>query len=259
MKQYVVDAFTEKVFKGNPAAVCVMDHWIPDKLMQNIAKENRFSETAFTVKEGDVYHLRWFTLAGEIDFCGHATMATTYVLFNFYEKEATKLEYNTKVGKMIVTKKDDTYVMNFPAYKCNSIPVTKAMKEAVGSEVLEAYFDRDLLLILPDEDTVRNLKPDQEKVKKLDGLLLAVTAKGKNYDCISRIFAPKTNVDEDPVTGSAHCMITPYWCEKLGKSNLDCYQASERGGQLYTSLEGDRVNVAGKAALYSIGEILPDK
>lgn len=258
MKQYIVDAFTDTPFKGNQAAVCVMDKWIPDELMQNIAKENRFSETAFTVKEGNSYHLRWFTPAGEIDFCGHATLGTAYVLFNFYEKETESIDFKTQAGILHVQKDGNTFVMNFPAYHCKEIPVTDSMKDAIGADVLKAYLDRDLLLILKDENTVINLKPDQKKMKQLDGLLVAVSAKGTTYDCVSRIFAPKMGVEEDPVTGSTHCMITPYWCEKLGKDHLVCYQASERSGELYTAVSGDRVTISGKAVLFSKGEILSE-
>ncbi|WP_077390917.1 PhzF family phenazine biosynthesis protein [Mobilibacterium timonense] len=256
MKQYIADAFTDTLFKGNQAAVCVMDEWIPDGLMQNIAKENRFSETAFTVKEGNTYHLRWFTPGGEIDFCGHATLGTSFVLFTFYEKNAEEIKFTTQVGTLAVRREGGTFVMDFPAYHCRPIPVTQAMKDAIGAEVLEAYLDRDLLLVLKDEETVIDLRPDQRKMGELDGLLVAVTAKGSEYDCVSRVFAPKLAVEEDPVTGSAHCMITPYWCEKLGKDHLTCYQASERSGLLYTGISGDRVTVAGKAVLYSEGNIL---
>ena len=258
MKQYIVDAFTDTLFQGNQAAVCVMDHWIADDLMQNIAKENRFSETAFTVKEGDVYHLRWFTPGGEIDFCGHATLGTAYVLFRFYEKEAEEIRFQTQAGILTIRKDNDTFIMDFPAYHCHPVPVTEEMKEAIGADVLEAYLDRDLLLVLQDENTVMHLCPDQKKMEKLDGLLVAVTAKGTEYDCVSRIFAPKTGVEEDPVTGSAHCMITPYWCNRLGKDHLNCFQASERTGKLLAGMNGDRVTIAGKAVLYSAGEILTD-
>lgn len=258
MKQYIVDAFTDTLFKGNQAAVCVMDEWIADELMQNIAKENRFSETAFTVKEGEGYHLRWFTPGGEIDFCGHATLGTAYVLFNFYEKDADKINFKTHVGILSVQKDGDTFVMHFPAYQCNPVLVTEAMKDAVGADVLEAYLDRDLLMVLRDENTVIHLKPDQKKMGQLDGLLVGVTAKGTTYDCVSRIFAPKMGVEEDPVTGSTHCMITPYWCNKLGKKQLVCYQASERTGKLYTGVSENGVTIAGKAVLYSVGEILSE-
>ncbi len=258
MKQFIVDAFTDTLFKGNQAAVCVMDKWIPDELMQNIAAENRFSETAFTVKEGRIYHLRWFTPGGEIDFCGHATLGTSYVLLTFYEKEAEEIDFKTQVGILKVQRDGDTFVMNFPAYHCQPVAVTDDMKEAIGADITEAYLDRDLLLVLQDANTVINLKPDQSKVKNLDGLLVAVTAKGNDCDCVSRVFAPRVGVEEDPVTGSTHCMITPYWCKKLGKNHLSCFQASARTGKLYTGIDGDRVTIAGKAVLYSVGEILPE-
>ncbi len=257
MKQYIVDAFTDTLFRGNQAAVCVMERWIPEDLMCSIARENNFSETAFTVKEKDGYRLRWFTPGGEVDFCGHATLGTSFVLFSFYEKEAEEVVYHTQVGKLTVKRDGDLFIMDFPAYQCHPVPVTSAMRDAMGVEPIEAYIDRDLLLVLADEEQVRNLQPDQEKMKTLAGLLVAVTARGRDFDCVSRIFAPKLNIPEDPVTGSTHCMITPYWCDKLGKNRLTCFQASERSGILHTALEGDRVKVAGQAVLYAVAEILP--
>ena len=258
MKQYIVDAFTDSVFSGNQAAVCVLDAWIPDRLMRNIAKENLFSETAFTVKEGDSYRLRWFTPGGEIDFCGHATLGTSFVLFSFFEKESALLTFHTQVGVLTVERRGDIFEMDFPAYKCNEIPITDQMKEAIGIQPLEAYLDRDLLLVLPDAASVRNLSPDQGKLLQLDGLLTVVTAASDDnqYDCVSRVFAPKLGITEDPVTGSSHCMIVPYWCKRLSKESLVCFQASERTGVMYTKREGDRIKIAGKAVLYSRGEIL---
>ena len=258
MKQFIVDAFTDKVFGGNQAAVCVCDEWPADELMQEIAKENNFSETAFTVKEGQVYHLRWFTPGGEIDFCGHATLGTSYVIFNHYEKDAPEIVFRTQVGRLTVMRKGELFEMDFPAYGLNRTEVTDKMEDAIGIRPLEAYMDRDLLLVLPDAASVRDLQPDQDKLKELDGLLVAVTAASDDdrYDCVSRIFAPKLSIAEDPVTGSAHCMITPYWCGRLCKDELTCYQASSRTGILYTGVKGDRVKVAGKAVLYSEGEIL---
>jgi len=253
MRQYIVDAFTDKVFSGNQAAVCILDEWPADELMQSIAKENNFSETAFAVKEGENYHLRWFTPGGEIDFCGHATLGTSFVILNYYEKNQSEVTFVTQVGKLTVKRKDDVFEMDFPAYSIQKIEVTDQMEDSIGIRPLEAYIDRDLLLVLPDAASVRELQPDQSKMKDLEGLLVAVTASAdqNDYDCVSRIFAPKMNVPEDPVTGSTHCMITPYWCSRLGKNELVCYQASKRSGILYTSLCGDRVKVAGKAVLFS--------
>ncbi len=258
MKQYIADAFTDKVFSGNQAAVCILDEWPADELMLNIAKENNFSETAFAVKEGDAYHLRWFTPGGEIDFCGHATLGASFVILNFYEKNSSEVAFITQVGKLNVRRKGGLYEMDFPAYTLNRTEVTDQMEEAIGIRPLEAYLDRDLLLVLPDAASVKGLQPDQEKVRALDGLLLAVTAPSDDdeFDCVSRVFVPKLNIPEDPVTGSTHCMITPYWCSRLGKKSLTCFQASERTGILYTELSGDRVKVAGKAVLYSEGKIL---
>ena len=260
MKQYIVDAFTDTLFKGNQAAVCVMKSWPADRLMQSIARENNFSETAFTVKEGNIYHLRWFTPGGEVDFCGHATLGTSYVLFNFYDTEAERITYSTKVGELSVERQDSLYVMNFPAYHLNRVEVTDHMTRAIGIKPLEAYLDRDLLLVLPKADDVRNLRFDLNRIRKLDGLTLAVTAPSDTaeYDSVSRVFVPKLNVNEDPVTGSSHCMIAPYWSRRLGKNRLTCFQASERSGILYVECLGERVSIAGKAVLYSEGEILKD-
>ncbi|MBQ0005638.1 MAG: PhzF family phenazine biosynthesis protein [Clostridiales bacterium] len=255
MKQYVVDAFTSEVFHGNPAGVCVMDEWIPEELMINITRENRFSETAFTVKEGDKYHLRWFTPGGEIDLCGHATLATAYVLFNFYTKDADKVIFTTLSGDLIVDKKGDLLEMEFPAYELAKIDVTDAMEEAIGVRPLEAYMGRDLLCLFENEDVIHNLNPDLKKLLDIDGLLLQATAPGKETDCVSRTFAPKMAVDEDPVCGSGHCHIVPFWANRLGKNDIVAYQASPRGGMLYCRLDGDRVFLAGNAALYSECEL----
>jgi len=255
VKQYVVDAFTDKVFHGNQAAVCVLDTWLPEALMKNIACENNFSETAFTVREGDHYHLRWFTPGGEIDLCGHATLGTAYVLFHFYEKDAEKLVFSTLSGNLAVEKRGELLEMEFPAYNLKPVPVTDAMEEALGIRPLKAYMGRDLLCILPNESAVRNISPNLEKVKALDGLLLQVTAPGDKTDCVSRSFAPKLAVSEDPVCGSGHCHIIPYWADELGKDELVAYQASKRGGTLYCSRKGEKIFMAGKAALYSVGEL----
>lgn len=255
MKQYIVDAFTDKLFAGNQAAVCVMDEWIPDELMQSIAKENNLSETAFTVKEGEVYHLRWFTPAGEIDFCGHATLGTSFVLFNYYCKDAERIEFKAQVGNLYVKRNGDLYEMDFPAYKCNQVPVTDEMEEAIGARPLEAYMDRDLLMVMENEDIIKEMKVNQAKLQELEGVCIAVTAKGTEYDTVSRVYAPELNIPEDPVTGSTHCMIAPFWAKRLDKNELVCYQASERTGVLYAQVTGDRVKISGKAVLYSTSEL----
>ena len=225
MKQYIVDAFTDRIFSGNPAAVCVLEHWLPEQQMQNLAMENNLSETAFIVPEQDGYQLRWFTPNGEIDFCGHATLAAAYVLFRFVQQQATTLFFSTQSGNITIQKQADCYEMDFPAYTCHPVAVTAEME------------------------------PDFAKLSQLDGVCIAVTARDTEYDCISRVFAPKMGVPEDPVTGSTHCMIVPYWCEKLGKSSLTALQASRRSGVLYAKQCGNRIQIAGKAVLFAVSEI----
>jgi PhzF family phenazine biosynthesis protein len=212
VKQYIVDAFTDNVFGGNQAAVCVLDEWPTDSLMQNIAKENNFSETAFAVREENGYRLRRFTPGGEIDFCGHATLGASFVILNYYERGKSEVTFVTQFGKLTVKRQGDVYEMDFPAYSLQRTNVTDQMEGALGVRPLEAYIDRDLLVVLPDAASVEGLNPDQDKMKDLPGLLVAVTAPADRdgYDCVSRVFTPKLSVPEDPVTGSTHCMITPY-------------------------------------------------
>ena len=255
MKQYIVDAFTDKVFSGNQAAVCILDTWPDENLMMNIARENNFSETAFAVKEGSKYHLRWFTPGGEIDLCGHATLATAYVVLRFYE-HSDSVTFTTLSGELSVRKHDDLYAMDFPAYELVPVPVTEAMCEALGCVPECAYLGRDLLCVLSSEEQVRECAPDIEMVKSLDGLLVHITARGHDgTDCVSRSFAPKLGIMEDPVCGSGHCHIVPYWAGVLGKKDITAYQASQRGGYLYCRYEGSRVEIAGRAVLYSRSEI----
>ena len=256
MKQYIVDAFTDKIFSGNPAAVCVLESFPSEEIMQSIATENNLSETAFVVKENDHYHIRRFTPKSEIDFCGHATLATAFVLFNFYEQDTYTLNFYGQIGEFTVHKSEELIRMEFPAYKLEHIEITDMMIEALGTIPLAAYKDRDILFILRDEDEVRNLQPDMELISKLDGACVAVTAKGTEYDCVSRVFVPKYGINEDPVTGSTHCMIAPYWCKRLNKSQITAFQASARTGILYCECVGDRVIISGKAALFSINDIV---
>lgn len=257
MKQFIVDAFTDTVFHGNPAAVCILESWLSDGIMLQIAGENNLSETAFAVKEGNQYHLRWFTPGGEIDLCGHATLATAYVIMNYYETDLTHVVFTTMSGILTVSRQADMYALDFPVFALRPIEVTAAMIEALGVKPIEAYMGRDLLCVLDSEMAVRQLNPDLAKVKDLEGLLLQVTAKSESpdIDCISRSFGPKLNVPEDPVCGSGHCHIVPYWAEKLQKDSVVAYQASKRGGTLYCSMQGTRVTLAGKAALYAIAEL----
>ena len=256
MKQYIVDAFTDKIFSGNPAAVCVLDSFPSEDIMQNIAAENNLSETAFVVKENDCYHIRWFTPKKEIDFCGHATLATAFILFKFYAQDADTINFYGQIGEFTVYRSGELIRMEFPAYKLEHIEITDTMIEALGTIPLAAYKDRDILFILRDEDEVRDLRPDMELLSKLDGACIAVTAKGTEYDCVSRVFAPKFGVNEDPVTGSTHCMIAPYWCKRLNKIRIKAFQASSRTGILYCESVGEKVIISGNAVLFSINEIV---
>ena len=222
MIQYVVDAFTDHVFAGNPAAVCVMEQWIPEETMKSIAIENNLSETAFAVKEGERYHLRWFTPGGEIDLCGHATLATAFTILNFYEKDRDVVSFDTMSGVLTVTRKGDLLEMDFPAYDLKEVPVTDAMEEAIGVRPVKAYMGRDLLCVLDKGNEIPDLHPDQE---------------------------------EDPVCGSGHCHIAPYWAAATGREELTAYQASPRGGVVYCRVDGDRVRLAGRAAVYSRAEL----
>ncbi len=255
MKQYIVDAFTDVVFHGNQAAVCILDAWLPEKQMMDIAAENNLSETAFAVKAAEGYDLRWFTPGGEINLCGHATLATAYVLFIYYENDADRIVFHTLSGDLFTGRRGDGIEMDFPVYSLNRVPVTDEMTAAMGVTPKEAYIDRDLLLVYEDEDIIRNMQPDFDKVKLLDGLGVGVTAPGKDYDCVSRFFVPKLSVNEDPVTGSVHCIVTPYWIKRLGKSSLKAYQASKRGGEMTCELRDNRVIISGRAVIFAVSEL----
>ncbi|MEE3363027.1 MAG: PhzF family phenazine biosynthesis protein [Anaerovoracaceae bacterium] len=254
LNQYVVDAFTNKVFHGNPAAIIVLeDEFLPDELMIKIAAENNLSETAFLLKTGPKkYHLRWFTPAGEIDLCGHATLAASHALMTYFEKDADELTYETLSGDITVKINNGLYEMDFPAYDLKEIPVTDQLKDVCGVEPVAACMGRDILCVFENEQQVRDFEPDLAKIEALDGLLLHITAKGSGeYDCVSRTFAPKCNVPEDAVCGSGHCHIIPYWSHETGRDELTAYQASPRGGTLYCRMAGDRVKLCGKAAVFS--------
>ncbi len=220
-----------------------------------IALENNLSETAFAVKEGEYYGLRWFTPGGEIDLCGHATLAAAFVLLRFCEKEADSISFQTLSGILTVKRRGDLYEMKFPAYRLKSVPVTDEMENALGVRPAEAYIGRDLLCVFDAPEAITKMEPDMSKAESLPGLLLHVTARGTKTDCISRSFAPKMKIPEDPVCGSGHCHIAPYWGKRLKKAQLVAYQASKRGGTLYCRMEGEHVYLAGKAALFSEGNI----
>lgn len=260
MRQYIVDAFADRVFEGNPAAVCLMDHWPEEELLQKITIENALHETAFVVPEGeDEYRIRWMTLQGEINLCGHATLAAAYVLNRFVTPQTEQLRFQSLHGPLTVRKKGGLLELDFPAYALTPMEVTDLMEQVLGVRPVYACRGRDLLCVLEREEDVIHLKPDLELAKQLKGALLHVTAPGSRYDCVSRTFGPKIGIVENPVCGSGHCHIVPYWTQALGKKELVARQASPRGGTLYCSVEGDRVLLAGRAKLYAQCELLMEE
>ena len=260
MKQYVVDAFTDKPFSGNPAAVCVMEAWPSEDFMQMLAAENNLSETAFLVGEGDGWRLRWFTPGTEVNLCGHATLASSFVVFNHYEREKDVVRFFTRSGTLTVARKGNFYEMDFPVYPYREIPVTDDMEAAFGIRPVKALLGEDLVCVFADEEDIRRMTPNQSLLMKLDGRGQNVTAPGTESDCVSRSFAPKLAIPEDPVCGSAHCQIAPYWAEITGKKEIHAYQASKRGGHLYCRLTGNgRIAISGKAALVAVSEIVADR
>ena len=257
MRQYIVDAFTDKAFSGNPAAVCVMDSWPTEEYMMKLAMENNLSETAFIVKEAEGYHLRWFTPATEVELCGHATLASSFVILNYYDTDADSVVFNTLSGPLTVARRGDLYEMDFPTYDLKEIPVTDDMEKAFGVRPVKAVLGLDLICVFDDEKQVRCMVPDQAALMKVEGRLQNATARGSEADCVSRSFAPKLAVAEDPVCGSAHCQIADYWSKVLGKNEIHAYQASKRGGHLYCRLlDGGRISISGNAALVAVSEIV---
>jgi PhzF family phenazine biosynthesis protein len=254
---YQVDAFAEKVFQGNPAAVVPLENWIDEDLMQKIAMENNLSETAFFVKTDNGYHIRWFTPEYEIDLCGHATLASAYIIKNFIEPHLAEVNFTTqKVGLLKAMAKEGMYTLDFPSrmpQPCNAPDkLFQCLNLTAAVEVLKS---RDYFVVLPNEEAVKNTEPDFTLMKELDALGVIVTAKGQSADVVSRCFYPGLGIQEDPVTGSAHCNIVPYWSDKLGETKLFCKQLSRRGGDLHCELDGDRVLMSGKCVLYLQGEI----
>lgn len=256
-KQYVVDAFTDRPFSGNPAAVCVLDAWPEDQAMQKLASENSLSETAFLVKEASGYRLRWFTPGTEVDLCGHATLASSFVILTYYEPDASEVTFSTNGGPLTVIRKGDLFEMSFPTFELREIPVTRDMADAFGAMPVKAVLGLDLICVFENEETVRSLNPDQPLLARLPGRLQNATARGKDTDCVSRSFCPKVSVPEDPVCGSAHCQIADYWATVLGKSRITAWQASKRGGYLECELlGGGRIAIRGKAVPVAVSDIL---
>lgn len=252
---FQVDAFTDALFHGNPAAVCPLDNWLEDKVLQAIAAENNLSETAFFVPRGVHYELRWFTPAVEVDLCGHATLASAHVIFEFLHPGTSIARFQTKSGILSVERKGELLVMEFPARPGKACAVPEELVSGLGARPVEVFLARDYLAVYDSQETVAALKPEMERLLTLECLGIIATAPGENCDFVSRFFAPKVGVPEDPVTGSAHSTLIPYWAHKLGKHKLHALQISRRGGELFCEDMGEKVSIGGRAVTYLDGLI----
>ena len=252
---YIVDAFASKRFTGNPAAVCPLDNWLNDSILQNIAAENNLAETAFFIKTDNGFHIRWFTPKAEVDLCGHATLATAYTLFELLNYKQDVISFQSRSGILTVKKQNDWLTLNFPVDKIEKTG-TDPFHLCFDKEPIEAYQGlADFMLVFSDQQSIETMKPNLEQIAKFEKRGIIITAKGNDTDFVSRYFAPAYGINEDPVTGSAHTTLTPYWSNKLGKIILTAKQLSQRGGFLKCSLLNDRVEISGQAALYLKGEI----
>lgn len=252
---YHVDAFTRFPFTGNPAGVCPLETWLPDTTLQKIAAENNLSETAFFVPAGDHFDLRWFTPAIEVDLCGHATLASGYVLAHYLGYTGDVIRFESKSGTLLVERQGDIFTLDFPSRPGERREIPGAMVEGLGREPNEVYLARDYLAVFPHQADILAIKPDQEQLMRLDCLGIIVTAPGESVDFVSRFFAPRAGIPEDPVTGSSHSTLIPYWAHRLKKTRLTARQLSARGGELFCALAGDRVKIGGQAVTYSMGEL----
>ena len=250
---YQIDAFTGRVFAGNPAAVCPLEEWLDAATMQAIAAENNLSETAFFVRGGEGYGLRWFTPTLEVDLCGHATLASAFVVFEFLDRAAEAVRFETRSGELVVRRKEGLLAMDFPARPPEPCAPDAALAAALDKAPRELWQSRDYLAVYDSEDEVRSLTPDMKALAAVGHFAVCVTAPGRDADFVSRFFAPAVGIPEDPVTGSAHCTLTPYWARRLGKTDLHALQVSARGGELFCHDGGDRVEIAGQAVKYLEG------
>lgn len=256
MTIFQVDAFTNEIFKGNPAAVCPLATWISDDLMQFIAEENNLSETAFFVKNEAQFEIRWFTPTNEIDLCGHATLAAAHIIYSELDYEREIIEFNSKSGKLTVKKKNDWYTLNFPSEEIEEIVTPMLLKEALNVPILKTYQGKWKLLVeLENETTIKNLTPDFSKLTQLEASGIIVTSLGDKVDFVSRFFAPKIGINEDPVTGSSHTVLIPFWAEKLSKNNFEAIQLSKRTGYLKCTYLNDRVEMSGQAITFLKGKL----
>lgn len=259
-KLYQVDAFTNKLFGGNPAAVCPLNEWLSDDVLQKIAMENNLAETAFYVAKGDVYEIRWFTPKVEVDLCGHATLAAAYVLFHIEGHAGDVISfYSPRSGKLGVSRDADWLTLDFPVDVFHSIPITGEIIGCFSKQPMEAYKGKtDYMLVYEKESDIRDAQPQLDAIAMLNARGIIITAKGAEVDFVSRFFAPQSGIIEDPVTGSAHTALTPYWSQRLNKTELNAMQLSERGGYLKCKFLGSRVAISGQAKLYMVGKIYID-
>jgi PhzF family phenazine biosynthesis protein len=252
---YQVDAFTSEVFGGNPAAVCPLEAWLPDEVMQAIAAENNLSETAYIVKNGEGYDLRWFTPAIEVDLCGHATLGSAFVVAEHLEPGRGEVVFQSRSGPLTVTRDGELFTLDFPAQMPERVEDKAPFEAVLGSDIQELWRAGKTMAVLPDEAAVQTAEPDLTKLLALPGDGLIVTAPGDACDFVSRYFAPHAGIPEDPVTGSAHCVLTPFWARRLDKQRLTARQISPRGGELKVEDRGDRVLISGRVAPYLEGRI----
>jgi PhzF family phenazine biosynthesis protein len=254
---YQVDAFTSEVFSGNPAAVCPLESWLDDKNMQSIATENNLSETAFFVRGECDYEIRWFTPVAEVDLCGHATLASGFIIFNYLNPTANEIIFQSKSGPLKVHKSGDMIHLDFPSQPPNPCVPPKNLIRGLGAQPDEILESEDFVVVFAKEELIRKLHPDMNLLKGigLRGVIATAAAEDSAVDFVSRCFFPQYGIDEDPVTGSAHCALTPYWAGRLGKTTLKARQISKRGGELFCQLQGDHVEISGNAVLYLAGEI----
>ena len=252
---YQIDAFTDKVFSGNPAAVCPLNEWLPDSTLQVIAKENNLSETAFYVPIENGFHIRWFTPVTEVDLCGHATLATAFVILNLTAYEKDTVRFNSRSGDLFVKKEEDSLSMDFPSQPGTPCSTPPGLAEGLGKSPTEVLASEDYLVVFENEEDILSIQPDFITLCKIDLRGVGITAQGNDVDFVSRFFCPKLGVNEDPVTGSAHCELTPYWANKLNKTKLSARQLSKRTGTLECELKGDRVIITGKAVKYMEAKI----
>lgn len=252
---FQVDAFSDHLFGGNPAAVCPLDTWLDDHIMQHIAAENNLSETAFVVPEEEGFRLRWFTPTTEVDLCGHATLATSHVLFQHLDYTKDHIVFITNSGQLTVEREDDLYVMDFPSTPPKPVETPPRLVDALGKEPARVLKSRDYMAVYEHEDEIARIKPKFNCLATLDSHLVIVTARGNVADFVSRCFAPAVGVNEDPVTGSAHTTLVPYWADRLGKKELHAQQISKRRGELYCQFRGKRIKIKGRAITYMTGVI----